>query len=200
MWSGVKLRHALSRVNLIAVHGPWSRVVGFRYLLQPPPGQRGAPQPLWGGASAIRGARFTPQGGFDSIYLAWDPVTALLEVQALVQLAGATVPLRSAPWAMVSVDGIISHVLDLTNPAVLKALGTNEQEMTGAWARSTHPPTQALARAAYDSGLITGIKYGSAKHTGGLNLVVYPDRLVPPSCDYLAVHDPHGNLAQRLGA
>jgi hypothetical protein len=30
----------------------------------------GPPQPLWGGASQIRGARFTPKGGFDSIYLA----------------------------------------------------------------------------------------------------------------------------------
>ncbi len=200
MVHGAKLRTALSKVSLIAVHGPWSRIVGFRHLLLAPGGGKGAPQPLWGGAAKIRGARFTPQGGFDSVYLAEEPVTALLEVQALVVISGGLVPLRTAPWALVTVDGIVSNVLDLTNASILKALGTNQQEMTGAWARAANPPTQELAQAAYDSRRIAGIKYGSAKHPGGRNLVVFSDRLGPPSTDYLEVHDPHGHLAQRLGS
>lgn len=199
MLRGAKLKTTLSKVSLIAVHGPWSRIVGFRHVLLAPGGGKGTVQPLWGGAARIHGARFTPRAGFDSVYLAGDPVTALLEVQALVVISGGLVPLRTAPWALVTVDGIVSGVLDLTNACILKTLGTTEQEMTGAWARGANPPTQELARAAYDSGRISGIKYGSAKHPGGENLVVFPDRLGPTSMDYLEVHDPHGHLAQRIG-
>ena len=124
----------------------------------------------------------------------------LEEVQALVLMPGAAVTLRTAPWALVSVDGIVTNVLDLTDAATLKTLGTNEQEMTGVWAKTANPPTQELAQAAYHSGKISGLKYGSAKHPGGLNLVVFPERLAPPSIDYLEVFDPHGHLAQRIGA
>src|SRR4051794_10229079 len=110
MLHGAGLKSALSRIKLLSVHGPWSRVVGFRYLLHAPGGKKGAPQPLWGGASKINGARFTPKSSFDSIYLAWEPVTALLEVQALVAISGGTMLLRAAPWALVTVDGIVSNV------------------------------------------------------------------------------------------
>ena len=198
MWHGAKLKTALTKIKLISVHGPWWRIVGFRHVLKAPGGKRGVPQPLWGGASKIKGARFTPKGGVDSIYLAGEPITALLEVQALVVMPGSMMPLRTAPWALVTVDGIVSNVLDLTDAGILEALGTNEAEMTGAWAKEANPPTQKLAQAAYETGKIAGIKYGSAKHPDGLNLVVFPDRLVPPSTDYLEVYDPHGNLAQRI--
>jgi RES domain-containing protein len=100
-----ELAKVLAQAKLVVVHGPWSRVVAFRHLLGPPPGLSGQPQPLWGGSAKLYGARFTPKGGFDSVYLAWDPVTALIEVQALVLLPGGPVALRSAPWAIVSIDG-----------------------------------------------------------------------------------------------
>ncbi|MEN9840719.1 MAG: hypothetical protein RL376_519 [Verrucomicrobiota bacterium] len=200
MLSGAKLSAALAGLKLIPVHGPWSRIVGYRHVLKAPAGKTGAPEPLWGGAAALHGARFTPKGGCDSVYLAWDPVTALLEVQALVALPGAMIPMRSEPWALVTVDGIVSHVLDLTNPVTLTALDTTDQEMTGPWATTTNRPTQELGQAAYHSGRIAGIKYRSAKNPGGTNLLVFPDRLVPPSSDYLEVYDPHGNLKQRIGA
>jgi RES domain-containing protein len=160
----------------------------------------GSPQPLWGGAAKLVGARFTPQGSFDSIYLAHDPITAFIEVSALVVLPGGPVPVRSAPWVVVSVDGMLNHLLDLTDATTLAALGTTGQEMTGAWATTTHPPTQLLGRLAYDSGRISGITYASAKHPGGLNLVVFPDRISVAAGNYLEVYDPHGNLAQRISA
>lgn len=141
------------------------------------------PQPLWGGAAKMRGARFTPKGSFDSIYLAGEPITALLEVQALVLIPGSMVPLRTAPWALVTVDGIVSNVLDLTDTSILKALGTNESEMTGTWIKGANPPTQELAHVAYEMGNIAGIKYGSAKHPDGVNLVVFPGRLTQSSTD-----------------
>ncbi|GDY24095.1 hypothetical protein LBMAG56_54420 [Verrucomicrobiota bacterium] len=195
-----KLRSALSQTRLVAAHGPWTRIVGFRHLKGPPPGMTGPPQPLWGGAARVDGARFTPRGGFDSIYLAWDPITALMEVQAIVLLPSGPVTLWAVPWAGVTVDGVVSNVLDLTKPAVLSALGTTEQEMTGAWLKGNDAPTQTLARAAHDSGKIAAIKYHSAKHQGGMNLVVFPDRLAVTKTDYLEVYDPHGDLPQWLGS
>ena len=51
----------------------------------------------------------------------------------------------------------------------------------------------------YDSGRIAGIKYASDKHPGGLNLVVFPDRIPVATGSFLQVYDPHGNLAQRIG-
>ena len=199
MLSPLPLAAALGALKLISAHGPWSRAVGYRYLVGPPPGLTGPPQPLWGGAAKLVGARFTPQGGFDSIYLAYDPVTAFIEVSALVLLPGGPVPVRTAPWVIVSVDGLMNHnVLDLTDAATLAALGTTEQEVTGTWVLAAYPPTQLLARLAYDSGRIAGIKYRSAKRPGGLNLVVFPDRILATTGNFLEVYDPHGHLAHRI--
>jgi RES domain-containing protein len=195
----LQLATALVNATLVSAHGPWSRAIGYRYLLGPPPGLTGPPQPLWGGAAKVAGARFTPRGGFDSIYLAHDPITAFIEVSALVLLPGGPVPVRTAPWVVVSVDGILNNLLDLTDAATLAALGTTSQEVTGPWAATPHPPTQLLGQLAYDSGRIAGIKYASAKHPGGLNLVVFPDRIPVAAGNILEVYDPHGNLAQRLG-
>ena len=200
MLSEVELGLALPTAKLSATHGPWSRTIGYRHLLGPPPGESGAPQPLWGGAAKLVGARFTPRGSFDSIYLADDPITALTEVAALVTLPGGPAPVRVAPVVMISVDGVISRVLDLTDPATLVLLATNEQEVSGTWVKVARPPTHVLAQAAYDFGGIAGIRYPSAKHPGGVNLVVFPDRLGGSSSDYLESYDPEMHLAQRLGS
>src|SRR5438046_3152769 len=114
-----QLAAALANVTLVSAHGPWSRAIGYRHLLGPPPGLTGTPQPLWGGAARLVGARFTPQGSFDSIYLAHDPVTAFIEVSALVLLPGGPVPVRSAPWIVVTVDGVLHNTLDLADTAML---------------------------------------------------------------------------------
>ena len=172
----------------------------YRHLLGPPPGLTGPPQPLWGGAAKLAGARFTPQGGFDSIYLAENPITAFIEVSALVMLPGGPVPVCTPPWVIVTVDGILNNLLDLTDAATLTALGTTAQEVTGTWATTPHPPTQLLGQLAYDLGRIAGIKYASAKHPGGLNFVVFPDRISVAAGNFLEVYDPHGSLAQRIGA
>ena len=56
-------------------------------------------------------------------------------------LPGGPLPVRTAPWVIVSVDGVLTRVLDLTNAAILAALGTTPQEMTGTWAARQQPPT-----------------------------------------------------------
>jgi RES domain-containing protein len=144
------------------------------------------------------GARFTPPGTFDSIYLADNPVTAFLEVSALVQLPGGPAPIRSAPWVVVTVEGALHHMLDLTDARILSALGSSVAETTGPWVLAEQPPTQLLGRLAHDSGRITGMRYASAKHPGGINMAIFPDRLNLHPQSHLEVYDPHGLLAQRL--
>jgi RES domain-containing protein len=196
----LQLATALAAAKLVTAHGPWSRAVEYRHLLGPPPGLTGPPQPLWGGAAKIAGARFTPKGGFDSIYIAHDPITAFIEVSALMLLPNGPVPVCTPPWVIVTVDGIMNNLLDLTDAATLTALGTTAQEMTGPWVIIPHPPTQQLGRMAYDSGRIAGIKYASAKHPGGVNLVVFPDRIPAAAGSFFQVYDPHRNLDQRIGS
>ncbi len=188
-----RLAKTLAKVPLTSAHGPWTRSIGFQHLV----GARS--QPLWGGASKIKGARFTPPRSFDSIYIANDPITALTEVWTLVMLPSAPLPVLSHPLVIISLEGILHCLLDLTDPAILTALDTTIQEVTGPWTTSLNPPTQALGQAAYDSGRVAGIKYGSARNPQGLNIVVFPDRLGVSSGMYLAVHDPHGHLNQRIG-
>jgi len=191
-----ELETALTSARLIATHGPWTRAVMYRHLIT----RRARLRPLWGGAARVNGARFTPKDSFDSIYLAWDAVTAFAEVQALILLSIGRMQALTPPWVVVTVNGVVSGVLDLTDPRILAHLGTNEQELTGSWEAGTEPPTQRLGRAVFESGRIVGIKYPSVKDRGGENLMVFPDRLSLTPTDYLEVYDPHGHLAQRIGA
>ncbi len=42
----LQLAAALNSAALVSAQGPWSRAIGYRHLLGPPPGQTGPPQPL----------------------------------------------------------------------------------------------------------------------------------------------------------
>jgi RES domain-containing protein len=196
-----RLASALTRAKLISTHGPWTRAIAYRHLLPDMPRRGAKLRPLWAGAAPIRGARFTPQGGDDALYLASDSLTALAEVQALAFLAGGHFQPLTPPWVLVSVDGVVSRVLDLTDAATRKLCGTTEQELSGAWDSVSLAPTQWLGHMAREAGHITGIRYPSARNRGGgVNLVVFPHRLPLTRTDYLEVFDPEGNLQQRLGA
>ncbi len=123
----------LAKLKLVTVHGPWWRVVAFRFLLKKPA------DPLYAAGSKIDGARFTPKDGFDSLYLTGDQVTALAEVNSLVLLPGGPKSVPIPPCTLFAVEGVVSRVLDLTDAATLAALGTDEQEMTGPYNSNMHP-------------------------------------------------------------
>jgi RES domain len=199
-----ELREALLDLFLPSASGPWSRVVGNHLLQGPPPG--GAPgdppEPLWVGGPASRGARFTRKGGFPSVYLASDPITAYKEVHVI--FPGLTIP--SQPWTLLTVTGSLEGVLDLTDPSVQGRLGTSLAELTGDWRYSQDlylegkgplPPTQVLGQIAYETSKVMAIRYHSVKNLGqGFCLAIFPDRLSGSSC--LEVFDPHGLIRQRL--
>jgi len=178
-------------------------------LLGPPPGFTGPVQPLWSGGASRNGARFTPRETFGSIYVASDPVTALKEVVAIFLTPHAPpLTLRTPPWTVFAVDGILTELVDLTDAAVQRTLGTNLQELTGDWVVSQDqylkgdgplPPTQLLGQVGYESGVMLGFKYPSSKSVAdGYGIVVFSDLLVSCSPSHLEVSDPDGDLEQRL--
>ena len=200
-----RLRSALADVSLITIHGPWFRVVGAHLLRDAPPGAPpgSAPQPLWPGG-ALQGARFTPENGFGTLYLASDPLTALMETQAVfLTTRGELLPANLQPWTLLGVDGVLTDVLDVGEPAIQEALGTSLAELTGDWLISQsaagRSPTQALGQTAFDSGRIVAIRYASARNTAkGFDVAVFAERLAPGGASYLRVVDPHRHLDQRL--
>jgi hypothetical protein len=204
-----ELRKSLAHVPLISIGGPWTRVIAHHLLLGPPPGEApGAfPQPLWAGGPVLRGARFNPKSSFGGVYLASDPVTALNEAGATFESPEAPPStLRTPPWTVFAVEGVLDRVLDLTDLRVQSRLRTTIAELTGDWrfsqvlylrGEASLPPTQMLGKAAYESGRITAIRYHSAKRAGyGINCVVFTDRL-SQGC-FLEVYDPNDKIRQRL--
>jgi len=197
------LTAALERITPQAVHGFYSRCVEFRHLS--PPGPRPAApsrKPLWGLGSKLYGGRFTPKGAFETIYLAGDPVTAMAEVSGVLYSPQAPMPLTAQPpWVLITVEGILLRVLDVTVLSVQSALGTNGQELTGAWrhmqAMGQEAPTQTLGCLCHESGIFEAIRFPSSKSApNGVCIAVFIDRLQPPSL--IKVFDPHGRLAQQL--
>ncbi len=203
------LRRVVPALPLISEGGPWARVLGYHLLQGPPPGSSGPPQPLWPGGPILTGARFNLKGTFGGIYLASDPLTALKEVDAILNrkaLPPATI--LTPPWTVFAVQGSLDKILDLTDHRIQVRLGTSLSELTGSWRvqQSSHlrgeeplPPTQLLGRVAYDSGSILGMRYDSAKNSGeGFNIVVFTDRLSIDRSSFLEVYDPHDLIRQRL--
>jgi RES domain len=200
MHTSARLGKVLPTLPRITIHGLWSRAIGFDLLTGPPPGAPvgSSPQPLWPGSSALHGARFTPKGGFNSLYLADDPVTALHEVVSVFTPPhGPPVTIKTSPWVVVVVDGVLPNVVDLSDVAVQKKLGTTTAELTGEWAytqaSSGIAPTQILGCG------ILGFRYISAKNiTGGRAVVVFTDHLSANPSSFIEVVDKHRNLRQRL--
>lgn len=193
---------ALSRIGAQTAHGFYSRFVEFRHLSTAGPLPVPGPKPLWGLGSVLYGGRFTPKGAFETVYLAEDPVTAMAEVSGVLYSPQVPMP-RTAqpPWVLITVEGILLRVLDVTLSGVQSALGTNPQELTGAWrhiqATGQQAPTQTLGRLCHQSGRFDAIRFPSSKNTAyGVCVAVFTHILQPPSL--IKIFDPYGRLAQQL--
>jgi RES domain-containing protein len=207
-----RLVEVLSTLPCIRVAGPWARAVADRYLQGPPPGAPAGtpPSPLWWPGGAPRtGQRFTPRGAFPSLYLADNGATALAEVEAILTVPGPGLQATAhAPFTILSVEGELRAIVDLTTVAVQRALHTSEDELVAPWrlaqqrflagTRRLLPPTQRLGAAAFATGTIAGLRYPSAKFPGAVNLVVFTDRLSLDPGNALRVVDPTGRLRDQL--
>jgi len=198
----------------IPLAGPWYRAVAFDDLQGPPPGTPvGSPiQPLWPGGSHKKGVRFTPKAppaaAINGRYLGTDEKTTIAEVAGVLSPAGSPVAMVFKPLALLSVLGVLTNLVDTTDPVVQDALGTNEEELTGNWAKAQvrylagtrpMPPTQVLGQAAFDAGGIVGLIYESTKSsTNGKGILVFTDRLAAAGSYVELYNEPGAKLQQRL--
>ena len=204
------LRRVLPALSRVPLRGPWYRAVNFDHLAAPPAGSTA--QPLWPGGAARKGARFTPQAvagapGIDCLYLAEDERTPLQEIAGVFRPSGSPVPLLFEPQVLMTVDGVLTDILDLTDAATQAAVGTTYQELTGLWllqqssylaGQGPMPPTQLLAAEAFGSRAVVGLRYPSSKNANGVGLVVFTSRLVSGTHALKVFNQRAGKLQQSL--
>jgi RES domain-containing protein len=167
------------------------------------------PTPLAGIGARLHGARYTPKGSFDTIYLAEDPHTAFIEFQheslALMRDMDDEHGVRLTTIATVVPHALFdpAGILDVTRREVRQHLGTDLNELAAPWrafAGPGLPPTQILGQEVFNSGRFLGIRYPSARNPGGICLAVFEDLLrARGGPDFLDLDDlANGGPVQRI--
>src|SRR5438270_1647975 len=169
--------------------------VAFRLILA-----RYAATALSSIGSLRTGGRYNRRGRFEALYLASSPVTALREVEALVETADGLRDVKGPPRILLSVEHRLQSVADLTDPMVQAAVGTTLDELCAPW-RPLNPagqvaPTQLLGEVIRDDGSIEALRVPSARVPSTENLVIFPDRLCAGSS--LRVFDDSGLIDAQL--
>ena len=166
--------------NHPALDAPWQgdtfRFGSLRYL---------RPREILSGLGSFKaGGRFNAPGSFPAVYASLDKATAVAELDARARYYGLSVDALQ-PSVLVAVEMRLQALMDLRQPAVLAALSvTLDAIATCDWraaqAAGREALTQALGRAAYESGL-EALLVPSAQVPDGLNLVFFPGACRPGS-------------------
>jgi RES domain-containing protein len=150
--------------------------------------------------SVRAGGRYNMRGEFEALYLASSPVTALREVEALVETAEGLRGVKGPPRILLSVEYDLQAVVDLTEPAIQDVLDTNLAELCAPWralnAAGLSAPTQLLGSVVHELSAIEALRVPSARDPSTDNLVVLPNRL--HSSSTLRVFDDSGLIDARL--
>lgn len=190
MLTGNELRTTLNSLSTLSSQGEVCRVIHIRY----------ANTALSSIGSLRKGGRYNLAQRFSALYLTASPVTALLEVEAIVKAGTQFISLAKPPLIVLSIYYQLNSILDLTNLDNQIALGTNLQELTGNWllmnAQGQIAPTQILGETAYNLQNIEALKVPSARDPNTYNLVIFPDRLTNNS--FLRVYDDSGTINAQL--
>lgn len=151
---------------------------------------RWAYAPTSGEGAARHGGRFNARG-VPSLYVALDPKTAWMEAQQ-------GMPFKAQPLTLVSYRVDCERIVDLTEPAVLAAIGIADETLACPWedlaTQGLTPPTWELAEVLIAEG-IHGVRVPSfAPGTGPAdhNLVLWHWSETPPCC--VSVVDDFGRL------
>jgi RES domain-containing protein len=134
-----------------------------------------------GEGARLHGARWNPIGSFRTVYLSNTPEAALQEFLARARRMKWP-DHQSLPMVMAGVEVSARRVLDLSVPevaAVIEPLLKAERQHWRSIQSRREAMSQAIGRAARDSGL-QGLLAASQQVKGGLNLVLFPDKLGRP--------------------
>ena len=197
------LAAAVARLPLIAGEGTWVRTVPADYLSKAPPGSASGtpPNPLWPGGTYLTEARYIPQGMCNAYHIADGVSTAFAEFEQRAERESH--PVFGVPHTDVVtllVGWKLNGILDLCDDDVRVQLGVDEAALVSLSAlldaiEQTGDPdaetiTQAIGRAAFARADVVAIRYPSARRAGGMNLVVFTDRLVAGGDQFLETRDP----------
>lgn len=157
-------------------------------------------------------SRFNPGGTFPLLYLSESHLVALLEVGALLGSplhAGGLIPSPRHSYTVLNLTVSLARVADLTSQTSQTELETNPQELTGDWigyqirslftsvrAVPGPAPTQKLGNEINTLADIEAFCTLSAKAPDQMNLVVYPDKLLPGS--FIEFFNPTTGKTERL--
>ena len=165
--------------------GPVARRVGLAALLAPlTTGSRLTDLEFL--YSSRRRNRFTPSNGPKSLYVGEDEAVGSAEVKRAALLgafAKTTAEPASVFWARAHLP---DAVLDLTDPRVLAALGTTDDEVHHPDWKALGPtsPSEILGNAAFRSGRFAAIRFWSvrmrAAGQSGLCLCIFKSRVKAP--------------------
>jgi hypothetical protein len=122
---------------------------------------------------------------------------ALFEAEALLgspTRPGGVLPQPRLAWTILNVRVNLQRIADLTQVVAQNQLATTAQELTGDWegyqlrgprTSVSEPvglaPTQELGAALFDMPDLEGFRTPSAKVPYAMNLVVFPQKLLPGS-------------------
>ena len=199
MLPGKALRLALASVALTRFEGLLCRAVHSGTLYGFSRGTFYTPRPLYNLGPSQNGARFTPKGGAPALYLAEDFETSLREYLQLTMSARLT-PRSAKEGAIVCLTAKVrlTAVLDLTNGAVQKVLGTDDNELKSPWRYRKNgkvPSTHRLGQAIAAAHRFDGVRFKSSKGDGDCFMVL-TEALMSPS--FVEVNDPFSRVIQRI--
>ncbi|MBZ0189464.1 MAG: RES family NAD+ phosphorylase [Candidatus Obscuribacterales bacterium] len=187
---------AIAALPLQDYNGRCYRIVDFATLT-------GSMIPLYTLGPGKNGQRYTPKFGPNALYVAEDIVTAQAEyhrVSRAVLVADPSYHVLANPTVQLTIQVNLERVLDLTDRAVLAALETTIDELTGPWRKQMIKklfcPTQVVATAAYANGTIQAMRYPSAFGHDFSNLIIWEERIHLPS--FVQVRDTNGILTARM--
>src|SRR5581483_865884 len=129
----------------------------------------------------LAGGRWNPVGQMKVVYLSHEPETAMKE--ALEHFRYHALPISTAlPKVIVAVHVKIERSLDLTDSAIgadfpIPISELLAEDWRAMMAKDVEPASQAVGWAAFAAGF-QGLKVPSKPDPTGMNLVIFPERLV----------------------
>jgi hypothetical protein len=162
---------ACGRLSVRPLTGHWFRAIRLKH---------------WNGRlstdhSRSSSSRFSAAGPasplYRVLYLGETHQVAIHEVGALLGDPVAPIPNPHGSWAILSLYAVLDNIVDLSDRAQQRIIGTNDSELTGNWVNTTGvAPTQQLGQALHDLPEVEGVIYRSSKLIGRC-LVIFPDKL-----------------------